>query len=342
MIGGFKFHTLRDTLSDAPQLLNLDRNLFLDQDMPTFDPIARYLRNGAVELSLLSPITVLLAEKLEMQYLVAQIKSILYENIGQGPSPATAGLSSALLFDRVHGSLKASFAKGHAEFLHTTNPRADSDVAVATTRMFEDTEHEGQGLKPMHFVKLPGEIQASPCESFFALIISLGLLGFVPSSQDYGDGMKTVLFLRRRIPAGPISSNTVIVAGLPKSPAVHLQVKYALINDGRQFTINPVSKLLLLQGAVLAPPEYHQPRTANEEPLGKHQCSHLANPPVNWLTDNCFFKREPRLETLVHQAVASIPHQVGCDINFRVFSQSNPPALTEHNERLSEATLSFW
>ena len=140
--------------------------------------------------------------------------------------------------------------------------------------------------------------------------------------------MKKVFFLRRRIPAELISSNTVIVSGLPKSPAVHVPVKYALINDGRRFIINPVSKVCLEHGDVLAPPEYHQLRAANEEPLRKHQCSHLANPPVNWLTDNGFFVREPRLETLVHQAVASIPDQVGCDIDIRVSSQSCHPSLT--------------
>ena len=83
-------------------------------------------------MSTLSPITILLAKKLEMHDIVAELRSILYENISQGQSPATEGLPVVLTFDRVHSSLKALFVQGDASFVHKPNPGAESDVAMTT------------------------------------------------------------------------------------------------------------------------------------------------------------------------------------------------------------------
>ena len=134
----------------------------------------------------------------------------------------------------------------------------------------------------------------------------------------------------------------MIISGFSKIPAVHTPVNYALINDGAPFVLNPVSDRSLRHGEVLAPPEYHQPALLNQEPLGRHQCCLLTNPHVDWLIDNGFFKQEPHLESLVCQAAASIPGQVGLGIDIHVFSQSSPPALSESSERLSEASVNFW
>ena len=202
---------------------NNSKRIFLNTDPENFRPLLEFMSTGAVQASRLTLASVLLAKALGMQELLNKFLNLAYVNFGVGP---------ILRFSQVgHGfrhqfrSILKYFSDGHHQFIVTSNPSAQVEVAHITK-----VNHDGT---PRFLIWLPGRSTSEPTlhQNAYVVTLNLGARGFSYNADAFCDTAKAMYFNRRRIPIHPTDGSFYFVKGEAVAPSHHMPVHYAVLVD---------------------------------------------------------------------------------------------------------------